>query len=335
MLFRKNNKTNSVLGVDFSSDEVRIVELEKISGKSNNFKILSYIIKTLPKGVSYSDVLNPDILGQFLKDIITEEKLTGKKAVSAVSATSLVTKTFSVPKDASEIETESLIKNSSKTHHTKGIETMAFDFYELEDARTEEEKTISLKMCPIEAITTREDVLNIAELESSIIDVDDNALENMSPAFEMQYLDETGRELEDSSMILVDLRKSKVITRTIRNKKVYNTEESLFKFSMKQAEEDVINERIEEEINKTIILESTSDKKVKSVFLMGDNKKLIKLRKFLLEESSCIQEDMDVIITNPLINIAYAGINPGEVVNAAPSLVLACGLAMRDVSKYE
>jgi len=171
MFFKKTKKNNSVLGVDFSSDEVRIVELERIEGKSENFKILNYIIKTLPKGVNYSDSLNPDILGQFMKDISQEEKLTGKRAVSAVSGASISTKQFTIPKDASERETESLIRNSSKTYHPKGIESMAFDFKEDVSKRTEEEKTIILKLCPIEAISTREDILNMAEMDSVIIDI--------------------------------------------------------------------------------------------------------------------------------------------------------------------
>jgi len=335
MFFKKTKKNNSVLGVDFSSDEVRIVELERIEGKSENFKILNYIIKTLPKGVNYSDSLNPDILGQFMKDISQEEKLTGKRAVSAVSGASISTKQFTIPKDASERETESLIRNSSKTYHPKGIESMAFDFKEDVSKRTEEEKTIILKLCPIEAISTREDILNMAEMDSVIIDVDDNAIENISSSFDFQYTEETGENLGDSGIILIDIRKSKVITRTLRDHKVYNTEESIFKFSMKQSEDDVINDKIDDELKKMILLEATDDKFIKAIFLMGDNERLIKLKKYLAEDSEHIDEDIDVIISNPLVNIKYAGINPSEVVDAAPSLVLACGLAMRDISKYE
>jgi len=104
---------------------------------------------------------------------------------------------------------------------------------------------------------------------------------------------------------------------------------------MKQSEDDVINDKIDDELKKMILLEATDDKFIKAIFLMGDNERLIKLKKYLAEDSEHIDEDIDVIISNPLVNIKYAGINPSEVVDAAPSLVLACGLAMRDISKYE
>lgn len=259
----------------------------------------------------------------------------GKKAVSAVSGASIITKSFKIPKDASERETESLIRNSAKTHHVKGIETMAFDFYENEIERTEEEKTIVLKLCPIEAIDGRELLMKHANIESIVIDVDDKAIEKISPFFYQQYAEETGYKINDDTIILLDLRRSKVITRIIKNNKVYNTEEFVFKFSNKEKEEDTIYKKIDSELKKISLLESTNDNVVKAVFLMGENSKLIKLKKHLIDDSKYLSEDIDVIISNPLVGIAYNGKNPSEVVDAAPSLVLACGLAMRNISKYE
>lgn len=336
MFFKKKKKNNSVLGIDFSPEEVRIVELEKVDGDGEHFRILNFIIKTLPKGVNYSDNLNSGILGQFMKELISDQKLTGKKAISAVSGTSIISKELEYGADFSEREIESMIRNSRQTHHQKGIENLAFDFYEIKEKRTKENKYYNLKMCPIEAITTREDVLNLSELDSIIIDVDDNAIEKISPAFDFQYKEETGFTLEDDSILLIDVRRSKIIVRTLTKGIVSGTEEKAFSIKLKDTEEVVLNRNIEKEIKKRVLLESTTtEQNIKAIFLMGDNEKLIKIKKFLEEESEVITHDMDVFISNPLINIQYAGVNPAEIIDAAPSLVMACGLAMRDVSKYE
>lgn len=330
-MFSRKKSTKSTIGIDFSSEEIRIVELEY--QKENKFKLIKFLIIKIPEKTKFSDTLNVEAISPLMKEISKNENLANKNAVSSVSHSSIINKRFQVLKDASEFEIESLIKNSSKTHHSKGIEVMSFDFCEMKELQTEYEKTISLTLCPIQAIVTREKILNESNIVPLIIDIDNNGIENVLGSLYEQYEKINEKPLEDKTVILFDVRETKLIARTIKNKTIERTEETNL-IKDKENASFKYEASVLEQLNKMILLESMGDTEIKAVYLMGENERLIKIKNHLKEEASSIDK-IDIIISNPFIDINCDGIKPSEMINAASSLVLACGLAKRNVDEYK
>lgn len=326
MFFKKNKKTNTILGVDFSLNETRVVELEKIQEGDYNYQILNFVKIDMPVGSFFEDKIETNIFGELLKEVAENNKLKNKLSVSAVSSSSTLTKQFTVPIDANEKEIEGMIRNSSKTHTPKGIESMSFDFYEDEDQRTDELKTIIIKMCPLESISSREDTLNMAEIDPSIIETDELALLRMHPTFSSHYFLETGEKLEDSFILLVDVNDSKIKIHSLNGEKISSMNEKYIRKDLNHDKTDDFKS-ILSHIKETLFLSETNNEKIQAVFLTGNNNLLIPLKSFLEDHL-----DIDLIIANPFLNIKYAGVNIEEIVEAAPSLVLACGLAMRNIN---
>ena len=56
-----------------------------------------------------------------------------------------------------------------------------------------------------------------------------------------------------------------------------------------------------------------------------------------LEEEEGVEEfkNIEILVANPLLEMKYGGVNLDTIIEAAPSLVLPCGLAMAEVDKYE
>ncbi len=329
MFFSKRKiNNNSVLGVDINREQIKIVELERIHNDPDyDFKILNYIIHNLPKGVVHSnDNVETQILGEEIRDIVEKEGFEKKKVVAAVPSERLVVKNIKVPLDSSEDEIENLIKSSSKTHAINGIETMAFDFYEDFDKETEEEKTIILKMCPIESVQTREDALLIGELTPSVIETDDLSLNRLSKTFKQQFEQERGLRLNDEDLFLfVEVRKQVIVTHTCQNGIIQSSKTDILK---REVTSDNIEGQIVELLRKSSFVAKSNSENFKGIFLAGQMENLFGLISSLEEDESF--EDLEILVANPLLRIKYAGVNSEAVTLASSSLVLACGLAMRE-----
>jgi type IV pilus assembly protein PilM len=326
---KKKVNSNSVLGVDLNREQLKIVELEKINNDPNyDFKILNYIVHNLPKGLIHNnDNVEPQILGEQIRDIVEKENFVKKQAIVAVPSERLVVKTLRVPLDSSEDEIENLIKSSSKTHAINGIETMAFDFYEDKERETDEEKFIVLKMCPIEAVQTREDALRIGELTPAVIETDDLPLNRLAKTFYQQYKEETGGELKNKdAFMVVEIRKQLILTHTYQNGSIQASKTEILKREM-ATEEDIQNQIVDLLKKTTFVAKSNTDN-LKAIYLSGKMDSLYPVLNLL--EADETFDDLEILIANPLLRIKYSGVNKEAVTLAAPSLTLACGLAMRE-----
>lgn len=337
MFFKKKKNQHSVLGVEINREQLKIVELKPVVSSRYDFQITNYVVEDLPRGIFYNnDKIESEQMGEIIKEIADRERMRGKRVVCAVPFERTVKKAFSVPIDSTENEIENLIKNSAKKYTPNGIEAMAFDFYERDDMpKSEEEKFMMLEMCPLEAVTSREDSLLIGDLTPLVIETDDKPINRLSPTFINQYESEIGQQLDNKkdAYMIVEVRKNNVFVITMFNNQVESTKEHIIKRTVDSQKE--IFDQILDCISKDLFITQAQSKleKVSAIFLSGQNKTLFSLREFMEEDST--YDDLEILIANPLFNIEFEGVNFEDVMAASPSLVLACGLAMREVSKYE
>lgn len=325
MLFKKKKNQNTFLGIDFSLNETRIVELEKntdLEGKP--FKIKNFVIIEMPPGAFYEEKVESSIFGELLAEKVKEEKMSGKKTISAVSSSSILTRDETFPISASEREVENVIKNSGKKYTGKDIDDYAFDFYENSENSTSETRSVKIKLCPILSITSREDTLLIADLVPHIIESDESAIFRLYTTFKKHLLLEKGEELYPNDYVLVaDINESYLKTYELNENNITSTREIQIRKDIGDNKKDALIQLLDH-INQTIFISETNDKKVKAVFLMGDNSIISQLKKLMEEETS-----YNTLIANPFIDIKIDGIYNEGLNEIIPSLVLACGLAMR------
>lgn len=334
MFFRKKKDNESVLGIDINSDQLKIVELKLTKNSNYRYEVINFIVKDLPNGIfKNNDKIDSEKLGTIIKEITAERKLSGKKVVCSVPSGRTVKKPFPVPSNATETEVENLIKFSGQSLASNGIETMAFDFYERQDKKpTEETKYMMLEMCPMEAVTSREEAITIGNLNPVVIETDDKPLNRLSRYFLEQYNKEIGSVLDNdkSAYLLVDVRKTNIIVTTMFKGEVESNKEHVIK-SKGEVDYDQIMGVISKDL--FIAQAQSNHELVNAIYLSGTSKTVFQLRDKMDERP--IFKELDVLVANPFLNIKFDENDFEEIMEAAPSLVLACGLAMREVSGYE
>ena len=338
MFFKNRNKKDSILGIDFRLDEVRIVELEKSNDPKYNYKILNYIIEKVPVGNIKEDKLESSILGEYLKEIAIREKLQHKIAITSIPSSRVMEIELLMPKDASEKEIEDVIKNSGKTYIQTSIDTMSFDFYEVNkekesqetETETETEKNIMLVMCQKELIESRVETLNNAGIVPLVVDTTNNGYLNIIDSLKKQYKKEYDCEPE-GTMLLADISRTDVNLYFYKENNIWSKSLHMEKNSNESNEE--FNDRLLTNISKEIKVSNFNDNKIKYLFLMG---KLDRLSDIQCKMKNIKEFDkIDVLIANPFLDIKYDGDNYANIIEFSPSLVLACGLAMGEIKKYE
>lgn len=338
-LFVKKKK-NTILGIDLTTQDIKIVELTKIN--DGRFKIEGYSCRSIPPGLVSEDiVLDTTQVGQIIKEMITSSKIQSKDSAISVPQSTVITKTISiVGDDDREIEAE--IENSGKKHISLDIEEVDFDFKVISNNESQN-KEVLLVACKKKNITTREDTLVIAGLEPKIIDSEAYVYERIYPLIVDQIKHELSILDKDPNVILmVELFEKKLKVVLLNRGKVTYNEERNIEIENKRGKTlnglVLISEENEEDVSAyqkgvlvtlTKILKlinSDTNNFISSICFTGNNEKINEVKNYI-EESLQI----NCIIANPISNMEISNkINISDLMSKSSLLVIACGLAMRD-----
>jgi type IV pilus assembly protein PilM len=344
-------KTNAVLGVDISSSSVKLLELSK---QGERYRVESYAVEPLPaNAVVEKNVTDVEAVGEALKRVVVKARTGVKQAAVAVSGSAVITKLIQMNGGLNEFEMEDQISIEADQYIPYPLDEVAIDFEVQGPSESNPDQVdVLLAACRKENVDIREDALAIASLTAKIVDVEAYALERAFSMIESQ-LDVQGEEL---IVAIVDVGATMTTLSVLADGKTVYTREQIF--GGKQLTEEIqrryglsleeaglakkqgglpddyssevlapFREAVVQQVARALqfFFGASQYNTVDYVILAGGTASIQGLTDMVEEKTGT-----PTLVANPFADMAVGSrVNASALSNDAPSLMIACGLAMR------
>ena len=342
-----------MLGLDISSTTVKLLELSMTNG---HYKVESMAIEPLPDdAVSEKNIQDPEAVGECIQKAVKKSGSKIKNAAVAVAGSAVITKVITMPASLADNdnELESQIELEADQYIPYPLEEINLDF-EVIGPSEDNPETIDVLLAASrsENIEARTEALEIAGLKPKIVDVEAYTIENSSSLIAEQI-----EEGEDNRIIaVIDIGATMTSLNVIEDGNlIYTREQS---FGGKQLTEEIMRryglsyeeagrlkkagglpdnyipevlepfkETIAQQVGRFLQFFYTAGQhgSVSLIALAGGCASIPGIDELI--ES---QLETATVIANPFANMSLSSkVNPQSLSNDAPSLMIACGLAMR------
>ncbi len=347
-LFKKKNK--AVLGVDISSTSIKLIEIVEQNGR---FQVEAYASEALSENAVVEQAINDEeSVGESIKKAIVRSRTNVKKASVAVAGSAVITKVIQMSEGLSSDEMENQIRIEADQYIPYPLEEVAMDFEEQGPVEgNDSQVNVLLAACRKETVELREDAIEIAGLESSVVDIEafcvERAYQLIEPQLEAENLDTvaiidigatmtTLNVLHKGSTIYTreQMFGGRQLTEEIQRRYGISAQEAM-KAKLEGGLPDDYDSEILEPFKESVVQQvsrslqffysSSQFNDVDYVILAGGTSSLEGL-------SLLVQEKIGTpaIIANPFANMTLGQkVNAQILANDAPGLLVACGLAMR------
>jgi len=345
-----SKKNTSLLGLDISSTSVKLLEL---SLQGERYRVESYGVEPLPQNaVVEKNIADVEGVGDAITRLIAKAKPKTKNVAVAVSGSAVITKTIEMDADLSDDERESQIRLEADQYIPYPLEEISLDFEVIGPSTSNPERvSVLLAASRTENIELRTDTLVIANLTAKIVDVEAYAMER---AFDL-LVDSLpcGR---DGTVAIIDIGASMTTLSVVNDGKIIYTREQMF--GGKQLTEEIqrryglsfeeagrlkkegglpddyevevlrpFKEAVVQQVTRSLqfFFSSSQYNDVDHILLAGGTASIGGL-------ADVVQEKLGtaVSVANPFVHMSFAPqINAAAISNDAPSLMIACGLALR------
>lgn len=344
-------KKPAILGLDISSTSVKLLELAQ---DGNNYRVQSLAIEPLPdNAVVDKNIQDVDAVGETIQKAVTRSGTKTKNAAVAVSGSAVITKIINMPKDLTDSELETQIEMEADQYIPYPLEEINLDFEVLGESENNPEMVdVLLAASRSENIELRSAALSLGGLTPKIVDVEAYTIENSSKLIANQVENAN----EDKIIAVIDIGATMTSLNVLKNNHlIYSREQS---FGGKQLTEEIMrryglayeeagrlkkegglpDNYIDEVLDpfKETIAQQTS--RFLQFFYTSGQHSAVDLIALAggcasipgIDELIESQLDTPTVIANPFAEMSLASrVNPQSLSNNAPSLMIACGLAMR------
>ena len=345
-------KTPPLIGVDISSSSVKMVELAD-SGKGR-IRLERYAIEPLPKdAVVDGNIMNLEAVGDSVRRGWKRMGTRIKNLAMALPSAQVITKRISVPAGLREDELEIQVETEANQYIPFALEEVNLDFQVLGPApNSPEDVEVMIAASRKEKVEDRVAVAEFGGLKAVVMDIDSFAAQTAFELMETQLPDGGREEL----IALVDIGASMMNINVLRNdQSVYMREQPFggnqltqeiqrhYNLSAEEAEAAKRNGGLPETYDAevlqpfmdTLALEvtralqffytSTQYNQVNHIFLSGGCGTIPGLDDVVAKRA-----EVNTIVANPFAIMQVSPkIKQRQLLQDAPALVVACGLAMR------
>ncbi len=345
------NKSNTVLGVDISSTSVKVLELGL---KGSKYKVEAFSVEPLPPGaVVENNIHELDVIGEAVAKALSHSRTSLKTAAVAVSGSAVITKTIDMDASLSDDEMETQITVEADQYIPYAMDEVAIDF-EVQglNEKNPERVEVLLAACRRDNVEMREEALRLGGIKTKIVDIEAFAMERACELIEGQ-LDLPD---EDPVLAVVDIGATKTTLNVISRGKTVYTREQLFGgrqltdeiqrrygLTPDEAEKakcrgglpddyepevlDPFRETVVQQVSRSLqfFYSSSQFNDVDAIALVGGSASISGM-------AEMIQDKLGVPTrqANPFAGMSLAGkVDADKLASEAPSLMIACGLAMR------
>ena len=345
-------KTPPLIGCDISSSSVKMVEV--VEAGRNVYRVERYAIEPLPKDtVVDGNIANIEAAGEAIKRAHKNLGSRIKNIAMALPAAAVITKKVILASNQREEDMEVQVQSEANQYIPFSLDEVNLDFQVLGPApSSDEEVEVLIAASRKEKIEDRVAAAEAAGLKTIVMDVESYAAQS---AFELICEGSSGVKESDVTVI-VDIGATVTRVTVLHNgQTVYTREQQIggnqltqdiarqFDMPPEEAEAakrvgslpesfgpDVLapfNEKIVLEIQRALqfFFTSTQFNNVDHILLTGGCAMLDGL-----EEMVAQRTQVHTLVANPFANMALSSkIKPRQLTMDAPSLMVACGLAMR------
>ena len=339
-----------MLGVDISTTAVKILQL---SPSGNKYKVDNYIIRPLPaNSVVEKNISDIDAVGECIAKAVSILKPSLTDAAVAVSGSAVITKTIEMNASLSDSEMENQIVVEADQYIPYPLDEVSIDFERQKlSERSPDMVEVLLAACRRENVDARVTALELGGLTAKVVDIEAYAIER---AFTL-LAEQIGSE-DEQTVAIIDIGSMMTTLNVILGGKTIYTREQMFggnqlseevqrRFGLRATEAEnamkrgglpeeyeleilaPFKEAVTQQISQTLqfFFSSSHYNEVDHVLLAGGVAAIEGL-------ADQVQESLStpVRIANPFANLVIGSkINKTMLKNDAPSLLIACGLAMR------
>jgi type IV pilus assembly protein PilM len=349
-LFQPNNPP--LIGMDISTSAVKMVELSDSGNKM--YRIERYAIEPLPRdSVVEGNINNLDAVGEAVKRCHNRLGSSIKNVALALPNAAVITKKILVPAGLTEEEIEVQVETEANQYIPFSLDEVNLDFQVIGPAPGDSEDVeVLIAASRQEKVEDRVAATEVAGLKAAVVDVDLLAAQAAYELIETQFPDKG----HDQNIAIVDVGATFTTVNVLRNgQSIYLreqpfggaqlTQEIQDKFGLSREEAEVakraggLPDNYETEVLnpflETFGLEvaralqffftSTQYNQVNHIVLSGGCAALPGVDRVVFQRTQ-----VNTVIANPFSNMALSSkIRPKNLQQDAPSLMVACGLAMR------
>jgi len=346
-----SNGQSAVLGIDISTAAIKLLELSRSGAR---YRVESYSVAPLPQdAVIDKNIANIDVIAQAIKLAVKQSGTKTKQACVAVAGSSVMTKIISMPGSLSDEEMEEQILVEADQYVPYSLDEVNLDFeVQGKTENNPEMVDVLLAASRRENVEDRVEALDKAGLKAKVVDVEAFAMEN---AFSL-LSDQLPDSIENQTIAIADIGATMSTLNVIHDgRTVYTREQG---FGGKQLTEEIqrryglsyeeaglakrhgglpdnymtdvldpFKKAMVQQIARSLqfFVSSSANRGVDNIVLAGGCASIPGLEK-LVEQSLGIQ----AYVANPFINMALSNrVKPQSLSNDAPSMMIACGLALR------
>ncbi|MCB1553415.1 MAG: pilus assembly protein PilM [Xanthomonadales bacterium] len=339
-----------LIGVDISSTAVKLLQLSQTGGR---YRVEHYAVEPLPlNAVVEKNIVEVDAVGEAIKRALARSGSKAKGAVAAVSGSAVITKTVPMPAELGDDEMEDQIQVDAAQYIPYPIEEVSLDFEVLGPVKDSPDMVqVLLAASRTENVDVRVAALEVAGLQAKVIDIEAFAMEN---AFRL-IADQLSVQ-KDALVALVDIGATMTTLNVLRHQRSIYTREQVF--GGKQLTDEVMRRyglSYEEaglakrqgglpESYEIEVLEPFKEAMVQQIsrllqfFYAGsefnrvDQIVLAGGCASIAGMAEMVEEQLGVMtaIANPLASMSLSNrVQAQTLAQDAPSLMIACGLALR------
>ena len=348
-LFGKK-RTLPVLGIDVSSSSVKLLELSR---NGDSYRVESYAVASLPpNAVVEKNIAEIEALADVLRTAHGRAKSKVKAVAVAVAGSAVITKLIDMPSGLTDDALETQISLEADQYIPYPLDEVALDFeVQGPSANNPDQVEVLLAACRRENVDSRVDALELAELTAKIVDVEAYAVERAFKLCQSQF------DYDDESVVaIVDVGATMTTLSVLVGGNTVYTREQLFGgrqlteeiqrrygltvdeagLAKKQGglpddyEHDVLDpfkDAVVQQITRSLqfFFSSSQFNDVDHILLAGGVASMSGLAELVQERLGTATS-----VANPLARMTVASrVDAAALSNDAPSLMIACGLAMR------
>ena len=347
-----NPKARPLLGLDISSSSVKMVELAEAS--KGSYRIERYAIETLPRdAVVDGNITNLETVAEAVKRAWKRMGTSTKFVAMALPAAAVITKKIIVPAGQRERELEFQVESEANQYIPFALDEVNLDFQVVGPAPSSpEEVEVLIAASRKEKVEDRVAVAEAAGLKPLVMDVESYAAQAAFELVESQFPDGG----KNQTIALVDIGANVMNVTILRNDQPVYAREQAFggsqltqdivrQYGMSQEEAETakrtgnLPENFESDLLRPFLdnlalevsralqffFTSTQYNQVDHVVLAGGCAVIPGV-----DEAVSGRTQISTIVANPFANMALSQrIRPKNLATDAPSLLVACGLALR------
>ena len=346
-----NHKHNGVLSIDISTAAVKLLELSRVGAR---YRVESYAVAPLPHdAVVDKNLANVDVIAEAIKVAVKRSETKLKQATVAVAGSAVMTKIITMPASLSDDEMEEQIMVEADQYVPYSLDEINFDF-EVQQVNEHNPEMVDVLLVASrkENVDDRVEALSKAGLKTRIVDVEAFAIEN---SFSL-LADQLAGSIAGQTVAIADIGATMSTLNVVHDSRIIYTREQVFggrqlteeiqrRYGLSYEEAglakrhgglpdnytidvlDPFRKAMVQHIQRSLqfFASSSTDRVINSVILAGGCASVLGIEK-LVEQSL----GMPVYTANPFVNMTLSNkINSQALSSDAPTMLIACGLALR------